>query len=109
MRAFFVNLLLLSDARRRNGNNKDNSKAEESGLENLVSKEISQVNSCNSSKAHPLQYGWPGQHECVEIPNEFEICHNITGSGQFYRTMWMPNFMKHETLGNYSISKLNKP
>jgi len=85
MRAIFVNLLFLSDARRRNGNNKDNSKTEESGLENLVSKEIS-------------QYGWPGQHECVEIPKEFKICHNITGSGQFYRTMWLPNFMKHETL-----------
>jgi hypothetical protein len=54
MRALFVNLLFLSDARRRNGNNKDNSKTEESGLENLVSKEISQVNSYESGKAHPL-------------------------------------------------------
>ncbi|CBY35402.1 unnamed protein product [Oikopleura dioica] len=90
MRALFVNLLLLTAARKRSrgghSGNKDNSKTEkESGLENLVSKEIS-------------QYGWPGQHECVEIPKEFEICHNITGSGQFYRTMWLPNFMKHETL-----------
>ena len=49
-----MNLLLLSDARRRNGNNKDNSKTEESGLENLVSKEISQVNSYKLGKAHLL-------------------------------------------------------
>ena len=49
-----MNLLFLSDARRRSGNNKDNSKTEESGLENLVSKEISQVNSYKSGKAHPL-------------------------------------------------------